>query len=598
MRLILLSLVFFPFAGNAIEPATILPPELPWQGRSEQLIVDPANPWITPSEQTGLTTTPTYDETVDWLRKLVAAAPELELVSIGTSEQDRDIWMVIAGTAKRGWSVKSNGKPSLLAHGGIHAGEIDGKDAGLMLLRDLTVGKQSNLLDDVNLLFIPILNVDGHERRGRFNRMNQRGPVETGWRTNARNLNLNRDFTKLETAGVQALVRVANDWQPDLYLDLHVTDGADYQYDITFGYTGQQGWSPNIAKWLNTVYRPAVSSALVEMGHIPGPLVFAVNGKDMSKGNLDWAASPRYSNGWGDARQLPTVLLENHSLKPYRQRVLGTYVFVLESLRALRTHHRALSKAVARDQQPVDQLVLGFKADPAQTPVMIDFLGVTSSEDRSNIAGGLITRWSGEKINQQVQLVKSDQAIATVRRPKTYFIPQAWSDITERLQRHGIKVEQLGRSMSLEVDAYHLPDAQLDAANTPFEGRARYKPGTPAVHRREIILRQGDWRVVTDQPLGKLAMLLLEPQSPDSLFQWGYFGEILQRTEYFELYAAEPLAQAMLKADPSLQAAFDQKLGEDETFAADPKARLMWFYERSPYFDQQYRWYPVTRSVD
>ena len=165
----------------------------------------------------------------------------------------------------------------MLAQAGIHSGEIDGKDAGLMLLRDMTVrGTRRDLLQQVNLLFVPILSVDGHERFSKYSRINQRGPVEMGWRSNARNLNLNRDYTKLETNGVNAVVRVINQWAPDLYIDLHVTDGADYQYDITWGLPQIYGWSPEISRWAYERFQPAMNEELTNWGHTPGPFVWAV----------------------------------------------------------------------------------------------------------------------------------------------------------------------------------------------------------------------------------------------------------------------------------------------------------------------------------
>ena len=252
------------------DTGALLPAAQEWSGKSESLMVSADDPWITPAERTGLSATPGYVETMDWLRQLVAAAPELKMVSIGKSLQGRDFWMVIASAdqAFTAEALNATGKPLLLAHSGIHAGEIDGKDAGLMLLRDMTVaGKRKELLAKTNFLFIPILNVDGHERRSPYNRINQRGPEEMGWRTNARNQNLNRDFTKLDTEGVRALIEVFRQWKPDLYLDLHVTDGADYQYDITFGGNGRSGWSPAIGNWIEDVYRPAVSAALSKSGH-------------------------------------------------------------------------------------------------------------------------------------------------------------------------------------------------------------------------------------------------------------------------------------------------------------------------------------------
>ncbi|MFP5247209.1 MAG: M14 family zinc carboxypeptidase, partial [Thermoanaerobaculia bacterium] len=222
--------------ASALDTA-ILPPAIPWNGASRKLVVPANDPWITPSEKDQLRTTPRYDETVAYLKRLVAAAPQLKMVSLGKSGEGRDVWMVIASKERVFTPEGLRKKPILFAQAGIHAGEIDGKDAGLMLLRDMTVrGTKRELLDGANFLFVPIFNVDGHERFNRFTRINQRGPEEVGWRTNARNLNLNRDYMKADSPEMHAMIRALDTWQPDLYVDLHVTDGADYQYDVTFGW--------------------------------------------------------------------------------------------------------------------------------------------------------------------------------------------------------------------------------------------------------------------------------------------------------------------------------------------------------------------------
>ena len=241
-----------------------LPPVIPWNGASRALMVPPTDPWVTPSERDQLRTTPRYDETVAYLKRLVAAAPQLRMVSIGKSDQGRDVWMVIA-SKERAFTpeaMRKNGKPTVLAQGGIHSGEIEGKDAGMMLLRDMTVrGTKRELLDGANFLFVPIFNVDGHERFSRFTRINQRGPEEGGWRTSSRNLNLNRDYMKADTAEMRSMIRTIDAWNPDLYIDLHVTDGADYQYDVTYGWNGPAGFSPSISNWLEKSLRPATSRA-------------------------------------------------------------------------------------------------------------------------------------------------------------------------------------------------------------------------------------------------------------------------------------------------------------------------------------------------
>jgi hypothetical protein len=326
--------------------AAILPPLAPWPGASRALMVPASDPWVTPSEKSGLKATPSYDETTRYLRRLVAAAPQLKMVSIGRSPQGREIWMVIASKERAFTPAKlrKSGKPTLFAQGGIHAGEIDGKDAGLMLLRDLTVrGTKKELLDRANLLFVPIFNVDGHERVSPFNRVNQRGPENMGWRTNARNLNLNRDYMKADSAETQAMIRALDEWQPDVYADLHVTDGGDYQYDVTFGWNNAGAFSPAINTWLDRTFRPSVTKGLTAAGHIPGPLVLDDPDDGLDQANSD----PRFSTGYADARHMAGILIENHSLKPYDQRVLGTYVWLAEALRVIGAEGASLRSAIA-----------------------------------------------------------------------------------------------------------------------------------------------------------------------------------------------------------------------------------------------------------
>jgi hypothetical protein len=540
---------------------------------------------------------------MDWLAKLVAVAPELEMVSIGRSLQGRDIYMVIA-SAEQAFTpaaMKASTRPLLIAHAGIHAGEIDGKDAGLMLLRDMTVaGKRRDLLATTNFLFIPIINVDGHERISSFNRINQRGPVTMGWRTNARNQNLNRDFTKLDTPGVRALVKTIGQWNPDLYLDLHVTDGADYQYDITFGGNGRKGWSPEIGNWIEDIYRPAINSTLSAHGHVPGNLIFAANGMDMQDGFLNWVGGPRFSNGYGDAISLPTVLVENHSLKPYKRRVLGTYVLLAGTLDVLSREKESLRAATRKERaRRSDSIVLDFERGETPAAKRVDFKGIASERYEGVVSGTEVVRWTGEPVDQPISMIHIDNPTVAVERPAAYIIPAAWADIAERISLHGIEVEALSQPLTMQVEIYRLPAAKiaepLPWTPNPFEGHIRIDPGQPVKQTIDTTFPAGSFRVSTDQDLNELIVLLLEPQSPDSFLQWGYFLEIFTRTEYAEAYILEPLAQKMLAADPDLKKRFEEKLASDGDFATSQYQRLMWFYEQTPFYDQQYLLYPVAR---
>jgi hypothetical protein len=583
-------------AVAAAEPPhlSVLPPELPWSGTSESLALPADHPWATPFEKSGQVDSPSYDETVAWLGKLATATPQVKLVSLGKSPEGRDLWLVIASAegAATAAELHRSGKPVLLAQAGIHSGEIDGKDAGLMLLRDLTVtGRLRHLLDRASFLFVPILSVDGHERRSPYGRINQRGPTHTGWRTNARNLNLNRDYAKLDTVELRLLVGALGDFRPDLYLDLHVTDGEDYQHDITYGWNERQTYSPAIGAWLGKVLRPALDRDLMAQGHLPGPLIFGLDSSDFAAGIAGFESSPRFSTGYGDARHLPTVLVENHSLKPFRQRVLGTYVLLQSALEILGEHGQELRSAVAADRarRPA-QVPLTWRL-PQAPEEQIELHGIEQRVAPSPVSGTLRVQWTGVPRTYRLPYLRPGAPEVVVERPHAYLVPPSWGDVIERLELHGIALQVLPEAVEIEVEMYRLVDPKL--APAPFEGRVPVTAATTVERRRERF-PAGTVRVSTDQPLGDLAVVLLEPASPDSFFWWGFFHEVLSRTEYAEGYLMEALAERMLAEDPALAAEFAARLKGDPAFRGDPRARLDWFYQRTPYYDDRYLLYPVA----
>ncbi len=593
----LLLLAALAAASVHAGPQDHLPPVPPWHGASEALIVAPDHPWITPAEKTGLTDTPNYDDTIAWLRKLAAASPALSLHEFGRTAQGRPLYAVLASRAptRTPDGLRAHGRPTLLAQAGIHAGEIDGKDAGLMLLRDLTVGGKTALLDAANLLFIPALNADGHERISAWNRPNQRGPVHMGWRTTAQNLNLNRDYVKADAPEMRAVLALINAWSPSLYLDLHVTDGLDYQYDVTYTYHGTRdtlAHSPQIARWLDRTWHPAVAAALSAHGHLPLNLyIDPVDRRDFTRGLDTGHAPPRLSHGYGDVRHLPTVLVETHSLKPYRQRVLGTCVLLATALDVLGREAANVRAAIASDQstRPAQVIVTWKPGGPRSE---IDFLGIDSERYASPASGTTEVRWLGRPRLFPKLPVETDQPGLTVARPKAYWVPASSPDVIDRLRVHGVKVEPLAAARTLEVGMYRLVDPTPGNNGQPVERRHVVKTGVKLESRRETF-PAGSVRVPTDQPLGGLAIAMLEPQADDSLVGWGFFDEVRQRTEYIEGYVIAPLAEEMLKQDPKLKAEFEARVAADEKFAKDPTARLQWFYARSKFYDERFLLYPV-----
>jgi hypothetical protein len=617
MKKILIA-IFSPFILTA---QSILPPVQEWHGKSEYIIAKSNNPWITPTEKSDFITTPTYNETINWLKKLADVSPLLTMISIGKSPEGRDIFMIIASAEKTVTAsvLKKSTKPLLLVQAGIHSGEIDGKDAGMMLLRDIAFGNKKQLLDKVNFLFIPILNVDGHERSSSFNRPNQRGPQNMGWRTNAQNLNLNRDFTKLDTKEIRAVIKVINDYNPLLFMDIHVTDGADYQYDITFGGLGGQGYSKSNSNWLATTYKTYADKELASNGHIPGQLLFAVNDRDFSKGNMLIMGAPRFSDAYGDLRHTATILVENHSLKPFKQRVLGTYILLESTLKLLAIEGKSLQESTIIDRAKRETILplkwkvpqmkteakfahqpeVNINVDNAKAPDSVNLLGIESKIVKSTVTNADYVEWTGKPVTQTIPNFKGTEPIDFITRPKGYFVPASCEDVIERLRLHGIQMETLKESKEVTVEMYRMQDVKFqdDAGKSqPFEGHIQVT-GNPIPENRKQLFVAGSVYITTDQPLGDLAMLLLEPKSADSFLSWGFFDQIFQRTEYIEAYVMEPTMKTMLAESPELQKEFDQKKAADSVFANDPNAIYTWFYSKTKYYDERYLLYPVGRNL-
>lgn len=572
-----------------------LPPAPEWDGKSRALLRPASDPWASAFEQDPEHDfSPNYADTRAWFDRLDAASDLIRIEAFGVSPEGRPIYAVIASKDGASFDPK---KPVLLVQAGIHPGEIDGKDAGMMLLRDIAFYGKAHLLDGVNLILIPILSVDGHERSGPYSRPNQRGPRIQGWRNTATNQNLNRDYMKLDQPEMRAVRAFANRYRPDLYVDVHVTDGIDYQYDVTYGYNGENGvWSrsPAIARWLDDAFKPAMNKALEAQGHIPGELVFALDDRDPQKGLSDGGLGERFSNGWGSAAHVPTILIENHSLKPHEQRVLGTYVFIEEAMRLLAARGPGLRAAIEKDRALRPAKILANFAQ-ADTPTMRPFRGILFERYRSEASGTDEIRWLGKPDPELWRMpFYGSKPTLTLDRPKAYWIPAHRSDLIERLRIHGVEMEALAAPRTVSVDMLRLKDPRV--APRTNEGHVPISVAAVAVERRDWTFAPGSVRVSTDQPLGDIVVLLLEPQSSESFFAWGMIPEVLNRVEYIEGYAIAPLADRMLAADPALKAEFEARLAADPAFAADPDARLGWFYERTPFHDDRHLLYPIARE--
>ncbi|UGA38997.1 M14 family metallopeptidase [Chromobacterium haemolyticum] len=322
---------------------------------------------------------------------------------------------------------------------GIHPGEANGKDAGLMLIRDLLI-RDDALLSKVNLLFVPTVNVDGDMRYGKYGRINQNGPEQTGWRVNGRNLNLNRDFTKLDSPEIRNVARALNDYQPDFFIDTHSTDGVNYQYDVTYCNNGQ-GWSPESSRWMDQVMTPEVYRELRRYGHEPNVCISMNDNENPDKGYYPYYSDlARFSNQYADARGIPAILVELHALKPYKQQVLGNYVLYRAIFDSVSRHYDSLRAAIAKDRAArPDPVTLTWKEAEGK-PKLVDFKGVKFDKVQSPITGDKIVRWSNQPRDYRLPITPLTVPDLTAARPKAYVVPAQWHEVIARLRAHGIQL--------------------------------------------------------------------------------------------------------------------------------------------------------------
>ncbi|WP_355585300.1 M14 family metallopeptidase [Xanthomonas cannabis] len=567
-----------PLGAQPLETTALLPPVRAWHGASEALIVAPGDPWITPAERSDFVSTPTYEETRAWLQRLVAASPLLSLEVFGKTSEGRDLLLVRARKGKPG-------KPVVLAQAGIHGGEIDGKDAGLMLLRDIAQRGEDDLLDAVDFVFVPILNSDGHEQRGPLVGAALRGPQQMGWNTTTRGINLNRDYLNLEAPETRAMVTLLHTLDPALYIDLHVSGGLDHQYDITFTFAGWGTYARSraTAGWLQQRFTPAVNAALRNQGHIPAIYPSLID-EDAPRSGLRYSPEgPRYSTGYGDFAGIPTVLVENHRLKSYRQRVLGDYVLLEEALRLVGRDADKIAAAKRADRAARPQeLMVAWERLP-QPIDHIAFKGVTYTRALSPVSGRQELRWEGRDETWTMPVIGYRQTQA-VQYPVAWWIPAGNDDVVALLQAHGIGFERLTQPRQRAVQQIRIVGEE----------------GTPRTHTSHVeeTFPAGSIRVPADQPMRMLAAALLEPQSNDSLLASGRFRNAGNPDS--GLYSTELVTytEQLLQRDPALRTAFEHKLASDAAFRADGDARLQWVYARSPFAAITGWRYPVRREVD
>jgi len=562
------------------------------------------DPLITYYEKSDCKATPSYDETVAYCKQLDAASPFIQYTSFGVSPQGRKLPLLIVDSDSRfdPASARRAGKLVILIQAGIHSGEIDGKDAGLMFFRDMAINQQfGGVPANITFLFIPIFNVDGHERFGPYNRINQDGPEEMGWRTTAQNLNLNRDFLKADTPEMQAWLKLFQQWLPDFFVDIHVTDGADYQYVMTYGLETHGNMDQGLTNWTVDRFIPVMEAKMDEAGYPAFPYVMFRKWHDPRSGLRSSVGGPRFSQGYTATQNRIGLLVENHSLKDYKTRVSGTY----ELFRIIRD----LLEIEASSLLEMNRLADEYTASPAfrnnplpvdfkqgNDSIMVEFRGVEYDVEKSDLTGGDWFRYYPDKpATYLVPYFYQQVPSKSILLPKAYIIPPEWTEVIEKLNFHGIRYTVLQDPQTIRVQSFRFRDYSWGKSS--YEGRFSLTTSWDTIYE-ERLYPKGSVLIGTDQRTARIIAHIFEPASPDSYLAWGFFNAIFEMKEYFETYSMEEYARKMIAEDLILKTEFEIWLENHPEMKSNQWGQLEWFYRRSPWWDSRKDGYPVGKVIE
>ncbi len=556
----------------------------------------------TVAERSGWKKTGRYAEVQELCRGFEEAFPgKARCSTFGTTPEGRPLLALAAsldGTLTPALARKRSRTVALL-QGGIHAGEIDGKDAGFLLLRDMLQG-QSPLLSQVTVVFVPVFNVDGHERFGPHNRPNQNGPEESGWRTTAANLNLNRDYMKADAPEMRAMLGLLADWDPIMYVDAHVTDGADFRHDVSVMIEPTLE-GPQALKRLGLYLRNELMLHLVAQGHVPLWFYPAFEqGDDPMSGVRLGVAPPRYSQAYWSLRDRIGVLIETHSWKDYATRVKATrdvFLDLLEVAAREGGNWRVAAETSDREDAELAGREVALDYETTGSSRAFEFQGWTYERVPSEVSSQTWTIYhAGSPTVWRIPLYDALRPSAAATAPKGgYLIPPAYvAELAPRLKLHGVSYRVLKTPPDLapgELTVFRATDV---VHKDVFEGRSPVQV-KGAWRAEERPVPAGSLYVPIAQPRARLVMGLFEPGAPDAFLDWGFFNAAFERKEYMESYVAEKVAREMMERDPALKAEFESKLKEEPELAASPGRRLDFFYRRHPSWDERLDLYPVYR---
>ncbi|HZE83998.1 MAG TPA: M14 family metallopeptidase [Puia sp.] len=553
---------------------------------------------LTPFERSKGAQTTTYSECIAFYRQLDKACDRIEISEKGMSDAGYPYHVVLYSNDGKFDPVQwhHQQKIVILINNGIHPGEPDGVDASMLLLRDLA-DKKIGIPDNIALAVIPLYNIGGALNRGSFSRVNQNGPESYGFRGNAQNLDLNRDFTKNDSRNAVSFVGIFQWLNPDIQIDNHVSDGADYQHTMTLLSSQWNKLGGELGQFLHDVFQPALSVTMAKKGWPLTPYV------DFEDGNPEkgWQAfydPPRYSSGYAALFNTIAFMPETHMLKPFKDRVASDYVLMESMIEQASAHSASIIEKRKRNfaaDLGRTSFPLHWKADTIKYDV-IRFMGYETAYKTSEVTGLPRLYYDHNRpFTKEVKYYDYFLPDEFIKAPKAYIIPQGWHEVTDRLLLNGVKISRLDKDSVVEVEVYHIDGYR--ASPRAYEKHHRNTETKVSATRQSVQFLKGDFIIPTEQANKRFLVEMLEPTGDDSYFSWNFFDAILQQKEGYSDYRWEDLAAGWLRDHPDLRAKLEEKKKADPAFARNAGAQLDFVYKNSPWYEPAHLRYPVYRVM-
>lgn len=542
--------------------------------------------------------TPTYEQIIGWWSAADRASKKISLLTKGPT--DAGFPLHLALISEQGYTTvshaKKDGKIILLINNGIHPGEPDGIDASMLLVKEIVAGKLA-LPANIVLAIIPVYNIGGCLRRSPYYRVDQEGPDAFGSRGNSQNLDLNRDFIKLDSKEAFSFCAIFQECDPDIFIDNHVSNGADYQHVMTLLTSQYSKLGGSMGTYLHETFEPALYSAMRAKGYDLIPYV-NIGGDKPEKGWTEFWDSPRYTSGYATLWNSFAFVPETHMLKPYPQRVASTKALMecfISFAGANGSTIRGIREESKKRISTASSFPISWRLDKSRF-TNYTFKGYESGTKPSAISGQPRLYYDRSKsFTATVPVYGYYVPERIISTPKAYVIPQGWWKVIERLQINGIRMRKLSQDTTLEVETYRIED--YTTAARPYEGHHANSNVKVSWQKQTLSFRKGDWYISLDQPGNRFLMETLEPQAEDSYFAWNFFDPILGQKEGYSAYVFEDKAAAYLQTQPDLKKQLEQRVAADSSFAKSGRAQLDFIYKNSPWYEPDHNRYPVFRVL-